>query len=292
MDDCTSPNSERPLPELVGLMLEHLRSLRLAGPPTLQAEHYAKIWRSLSTAGNNLIKTIEGLRDDDYGRWETGDAASIELFGENCVPKAKKFLQDVTRELYSLGITWHVNPAGASIDTQRFDPERVPRLVEPGATGGDVKMEDVKKEEDVITADFVKKEDVKKEDVKKEVVKAEVAKNEAVKEEAIKPEDVKKEVIKTEPVEPSPQDHVLASIERKSPSTKYPGSQHSTNAIYSHLLVQTPNSTPPSRLQNSSPRPILLAHHTTATTTNHHRDHQQQHQQPHHRPIPPTSPVP
>jgi hypothetical protein len=229
MDDLTAQTRENTLPELVRFMLEHLRNLRLKGPSTLQQEHYAKVWQSLATAGNKLIERIDDLRFHGFERWETGDEASVKLFGRLGVPKSKEVLQNLMRELASLGTKWHVSSTLASIDTQPFDPDQVPRLVELEAAVEDVKMEDVKqedvKQEDVKQED-VKQEDVKQEDVKQEDVKQEDVKQEDVKQEYIKQEDVtedavtnetvKMEAIKNEVIEPSLSGPVLPSIESKS----------------------------------------------------------------------------
>jgi len=95
MDELTAETSNWCFPDLIHFALEHLRTLRLEGPPTLQVESYAKVWRSLSTAGNNLIEMVEDLRFDGHERWETGDTSSVELFGRLAVPQAKEFLQNV-----------------------------------------------------------------------------------------------------------------------------------------------------------------------------------------------------
>lgn len=130
MDDPTTQTSEQTLPELIRFMLEHMRGLRLRGPPTFQHEHYAQVWQYLAAAGNELVDLIEDLRFDGPGQWETGDEASIQEFGRLSVPKGKEFLQTVMREMASLGTKWHLSPTHAGIDTQRFAPNLVPRLVE------------------------------------------------------------------------------------------------------------------------------------------------------------------
>lgn len=173
MDDATAQTPDQTLPELVRFVLEHLRNLRLKGPSTLQHEHYAKVWQSLSTAGNKLIERIEDLRFHGYEQWETGDEASVQLFGRLGVPKCKKVLQNVMREFASLGTKWHVSSTLASIDTQPFNPDQVPRLVELEAVIEDVKMEDVE-------AEVVKKEDATKDAVTNEAVKMEAIKNEII----------------------------------------------------------------------------------------------------------------
>jgi hypothetical protein len=183
MDDPNAQTPEQTLPKLVTFMLKHLRNLRLKGPSTLQHEHYAKVWQSLAVAGNKLIERIEDLRSDGYGRWETGNKASVQLFGRLGVPKSKEFLQNVMRELASLGTKWHVSSTLASIDTQPFDPYQVPRLVELEAAVEDVKTE------------YVEAEDVMKD--------------------ANMNETVNTEAIKNEVIEPSPQGPILPSIESK-----------------------------------------------------------------------------
>jgi len=194
MDDLTTQTLNRSFPELIHSTLENLRNLRLEGPPALQAENYAKVWRSLSTAGNNLMETIEDLRLDGHERWETGDTASVELFGRLAVPQAKEFLQNVMSELASLGTTSHANSDHTIIDTRRFDLDRVPLLVKREATDGDVKMEDVETK------------DIKKEDVDPGGIKPE----------SIKPEIISPKAIKTESISPPPQDPIFPSIERQS----------------------------------------------------------------------------
>jgi hypothetical protein len=189
MDDPNAQTPEQTLPKLVTFMLKHLRNLRLKGPSTLQHEHYAKVWQSLAVAGNKLIERIEDLRSNGYGRWETGDETSVQLFGRLGVPKSKEFLQNVVLELASLGTKWHVSSTLASIDTQPFDPDQVPRLVELEAVTEDVKMEDVEAE-----------------DVRKEDVMNDTNMNETIKTEAIK----------NEVIEPSPSGPVFPSIESKS----------------------------------------------------------------------------
>lgn len=189
MADLTAHNSELTLPELVRFTLEHMRNLRLKGPSTLKDEHYAMIWRALSTASNKLVETIEELRFKGQEQWETGDDASYQQFGNISVPQGKEFLRDVIRELASLGTKWHTSSTSASIDTQRFDPDHVPRLVEFEAVIEDGKVEDVEPE------DFKKAVPMK---------------------EAVKKDSTAPEFIKTEAIEPSPQDPVLSSIESKS----------------------------------------------------------------------------
>jgi hypothetical protein len=184
----------------------------------------------LSTAGNKLIDQIEDLRFQGYERWETGDEASVELFGRLGVPKGKEFLQTAMRELDFLGTRWHANSTVANIDTQRFDPGQVPRLVELEATikdvkmeDEDVKMEDVEEEgvkmedEDVKMEDVeeegVKMEDVATEDFKEEDVAEDAVTNQNVKTEALNKEVVEPKAIKTETREPSPSGPVFSSIE-------------------------------------------------------------------------------
>lgn len=58
MDELTAQTSERTLPGLIHITLEHLRNLRLKGPPTFQHEHYAQAWQYLARAGNKLIDRI------------------------------------------------------------------------------------------------------------------------------------------------------------------------------------------------------------------------------------------
>ena len=142
-------------------------------------------WRLLAAAGNHLIDKIEDLRFGDCDWWETGDKASIELFGRLGVPKAKEFLQEVMLELDFLGTKWKVGSAHASIDTKPFDADKIPRLAE-------VENEDVDMEE-------VNTEDVEMEDVNEEIAK--------------------KEVIETEIVSPSSlHDFTFSNIQRKSTS--------------------------------------------------------------------------
>ena len=185
MDDLTAQTSERTFPELVRSMLEHLHNLRLKGPSTLKYEDYAMFWRSLSTAGNRLIDTIEDLRLDGHDQWETGDEASIQQFGELSTAQGKKHLRVVIRELASLGTKWHVSSVSANIATQRFDPSHIPRLVEFETVVEDGKVEDYEPE------------DSKKEIIVKEVIKKDLT-------------------APTEAFESSPQDPVLPSIESKS----------------------------------------------------------------------------
>ena len=206
MDDPNAQTPEQTLPKLVRFMLEHLRNLRLKGPSTLQHEHYAKVWQSLAFAGNKLIDQIKDLRFQGYERWETGDEATVELFGRLGVPKGKEFLQTAMRELAFLGTRWHANSTVANIDTQRFDPGQVPHLVELEATIKDVKMEDVEEE-------GVKMEDVATEDFKEEDVAEDAVTNQNVKPEALNKEVVEPKAIKTETREPSPSGPVFSSIE-------------------------------------------------------------------------------
>jgi hypothetical protein len=146
------------------------------------------VWHWLCSAGNSLADNIEDLRADGYERWESGDEASIELFSENGIPQAKVFTQRAIHDLTRLGRSWRVRSASGDIDTERFDPKEVPRLVELQATIEDVRKEDIKEEDDKI---------------------------EVIKREHIKKEDVQNKVIKKEDVESSPQGPVLSSIERK-----------------------------------------------------------------------------
>ena len=210
MDEPTVQTPEQTLPELVRFTLEHLRNLQLKGPSTLQAEHYAKIWHSLSTAGKKLVDQIDDLRFNGYERWETGDEASVELFGRLGVPKGKEFLQTAMRELASLGTRWHASSTVANIDTQRFDPGQVPCLVELEAT-----IEDIKLEDEDVKMEGVKMEDVETEDFKEEDVVEDTVTNQTVKTEALKKEIVEPKGIKTEITEPSPPGPVFPSIESK-----------------------------------------------------------------------------
>lgn len=188
MDELAAQTSGQTMPELIHITLEHLRNLRLKGPPTFQHEHYAQAWQYLARAGNKPIDRIEDLRWEGHERWETGDEASIQVFGRNGVPQGKEFLRNVMRELASLGTTSHLSSAPAITDTQRFDPDQVPRLQDFEEPGADVNMEDFK--------NHAKKDDVKEEEDKKETIEP--------------------KAFKTEAVEPSPQDPVVPSIEGKS----------------------------------------------------------------------------
>lgn len=267
MDEPTAQTAEQTLPELIRFMLEHMRGLRLKGPPTFQPEHYADVWQALVAASNYLINQIEDLRFEGHGQWETGDEASIQQFGRLAVPQGKEFLRRVLRELASLGTKWHLSSTRAGIDTQPFDPNQVPRLLELEAPIVDIKMEDSETD-----------------DVKKEAVQEDVVEQEGLKEEVIEPE-----VIKTEAVKPSPLDTVLPSIERKSTTLYALKTQPITHAAYSYKFVQDSNDTPPSRLQNTSPRPIFLAHYSAAARC---RDQQQQQQQSQYCSTTPTPPIP
>jgi len=194
MDDPTAQTAEQTLPELIRFMLEHMRGLQLKCPPTFQPEDYVNVWQYLAAAGNYLIDQIEDLRFEGHGQWESGDEASIQQFGRLAVPQGKEFLRRVLRELASLGTKWHLSSTRAGIDTQPFDPNHVPRLLELETPIVGVKMEDSETD-----------------DAKKEAVQEDVAEKEILKEAVIEPE-----VIKTEAVKPPPQDTVLPSIECKS----------------------------------------------------------------------------
>ena len=113
MDELAAQTSGQTMPELIHITLEHLRNLRLKGPPTFQHEHYAQAWQYLARAGNKPIDRIEDLRWEGHERWETGDEASIQVFGRNGVPQGKEFLRNVMRELASLGTTSHLSSAPA-----------------------------------------------------------------------------------------------------------------------------------------------------------------------------------
>jgi len=260
MDEPTAQATEPTLPELIRFMLEHMRGIQLKCPPTFQPEDYVNVWQYLAAAGNYLIDQIEDLRSKGLDQWETGDEASVQQFGRLSVPQGKKFLQTVIREMASLGTKSHVTSARAGIDTQPFDPNLVPRLVESEAL-----VEGVRREND-------ETDDVKNEDFVKEAVE-----NDVVKKEAVEPK-----VIKAEAVAPSPQEPVFASIERKS-APLYTLEPSTSLTTHSHQLVQVSHNASSSRLQNTSPRPILLAHHTTTSC----RRHQQQ-----RRPATPTPPIP
>lgn len=104
MDEPTAQTSEQTLPGLIRFTLEHLRNLRLKGPPNFQHEQYAEVWQALAAAGNSLIDQIENLRFEGHEQWETGDEASIQQFGSRfAVPQGKEFMRNVLRELGSLG---------------------------------------------------------------------------------------------------------------------------------------------------------------------------------------------
>jgi hypothetical protein len=144
MNNPVDQPSQRPLPELLRFVLEHLRNLRLKGPEGLLNEEYARVWHWSCSAGNSLADKVEDLRADGYERWESGDEASIELFGENGIPQAKVFTRRAIHDLTRLGRSWRVRSASGNIDIKRFDSKEVPRLVELQATIEDVRKEDIK----------------------------------------------------------------------------------------------------------------------------------------------------
>lgn len=137
MDDAVAQASTQPLPELVRVVLRNIRSLQLAAPSTFQHEQHAQVLTSLSAACDKLSGTVEDHRlNPGHERWETGDEASIELFGELSVRQAKEFLQRVMHELAYLGIQ-DSTQSTSTIDAQLFDLDWRPLLPADQAAPGD-----------------------------------------------------------------------------------------------------------------------------------------------------------